>query len=224
MSPDGPKNIPPEEKLLRLIRGKGPTPAASPATPTVVGARSPAAANPVASNASGLRMRGWTVPSWWLLAVNVLLGGFVAVELILLVVVAARPAPQPPEMSAGGPADTLSETRPSSEEPFDVDQEPMSGGLRATAGRPLFQPTISPARGSSAPAALSQEAKTLAGRLNVIGLVDGDPPQAIIEDSQTQKTYFVSVGQQVTEGLVVSEIRQNRVMLDLDGQTIELSL
>ena len=70
----------------------------------------------------------------------------------------------------------------------------------------------------------SVAAKELAARLNLMGIVAGDQPQAIIEDSQTHKTYFVISGQAVSEGAVVEKVLENRVILSIDGETIELTL
>jgi len=64
----------------------------------------------------------------------------------------------------------------------------------------------------------------LAARLTLVGIMAGDPAQAIIEDPQTQKAHFVTVGQHLIEGLIVEEIREDRVLLDLNGEKIELSL
>ena len=57
-----------------------------------------------------------------------------------------------------------------------------------------------------------------------MGIVAGEPAQAIIEDTQTNKTYFVTAGQAVVEGAVLDKVLDNRVILDLDGEKIELSL
>lgn len=226
MSPDGPKSLPPEERLLRLIRGKGPVPEPSGGTAhgASEGSQSLEASGPVSTPAvvpKPLGVRTWRLPSWWLAAVNWSLGGLVLVEVVSLLVIATRPASQPSIAAPGLKLhDPLESGNPSA-----LEDQTLGVGLSQAASRPLFQPLSSTAQSGLRPAvALSQEAKELAGRLNVIGLVDGDPPQAIIEDAQTQKTYFVAAGQHVTDGLVVTDIREDRVVLDLNGQTIELSL
>ena len=212
MSPDGSKSISPEERLLRLIRGK-----------------SPEAARPAAGALAGMTelrqaqrpVRMWTLPSWWLAAVNWSLGGLVVAEVVMLLVIATRPAPQPPALER-----LLQPREAVAPDGVPAIEERAGGvGLTGVAGRALFASLHPTAQASvRLSPALSQEARALAARLNVIGLVDGDPPQAIIEDTQTQKTYFVSAGQSVTEGLIVTEIRENRVVLDLNGQPIELPL
>lgn len=222
MSPDGPKNIPPEERLLRLIRGKsaGDRAGTIPASEGVPSVEKPTASSPAPSKPR------WSLPSWWLIAVNVTLGCVAAVLLITIAILAFQPALQPLDLTTSPPISTDDHSTLSSLDlPLSGQEQGGVGFSASAAGRSLFQPVLATSSGSPSrqPGAMSVEAKTLASRLNVIGLVDGNPPQAIIEDTQTQKTYFVAAGQQVTEGLVVTEIRDNRVVLDLNGQTIELS-
>jgi type II secretory pathway component PulC len=64
----------------------------------------------------------------------------------------------------------------------------------------------------------------LVTRLTLSGIVAGDPAQAIIEDTETKKTYFVTAGQPVAEGAVLDQVESNRVILDLNGEKITLSL
>ena len=225
MSPDGSKIVPPEEKLLRLIRGKGAESAPSPqASPSAGGAPSPApglspgpAGMVLARSAAGR----WKAPTWLLTAVNVVLGCAAVGLLIAVVLVAMTPLP----VTTESPVAVSPNASPTTDEPPPVVQTESAAPLSAAAGHPLFVSPVS--SGTKAPGAsvpLGEEAKALAGRLNVLGIVDGDPMQAIIEDSQSKKTYFVSVGQQVVDGLSVAEVRKDRVILELNGQRIELSL
>ena len=100
--------------------------------------------------------------------------------------------------------------------------------LSASASRPLF--SVSAAASSSAGtdqvtrAAPSATAQQLAARLTLMGIVAGNPAQAIIQDSQTQKTYFVKVGQPVVEGAVLEQVLEHRAVLNLNGEKIELAL
>ena len=99
---------------------------------------------------------------------------------------------------------------------------PDMPSLTASAARALFAPSAFTADASHAPPSVS--AKLLASRLTLMGIVSGNPAQAIIEDSQTQKTYFVTTGQAVVEGAVLEQVLDNRVVLDLGGEKIELTL
>jgi hypothetical protein len=97
--------------------------------------------------------------------------------------------------------------------------------LAANSARPIFVSSGAVAgEAGGAYVAQSGSAKLLAARLSLKGIVAGAKPQAIIEDSQTQKTYFATKGQAVAEGAVVVEVQDNSAVLDLGGEKIELTL
>lgn len=230
MSPDGPKIVSPEEKLLRLIRGKGSaSPSASqPAGQSAAGSPQVSQTTPpgVASASTGRVGRGWAFPSWGLTAINIGLVVLVVAELIGWVLVATKGQPTIEETI---PKPEATVTRPVQPPPNTVklqEQTSSNPSLASVASRPLFQLEGSQhgALARQPSAAPSEDANALAARLTLIGIVAGEPAQAIIEDSQTHKTFFVSVGQSLIEGLVVEEVRENRVVLDLRGEKIELSL
>lgn len=214
MSPGGPKTPPPEEKLLRLIRG-APALAAPRAAP----------ASPKAAPLAGGRLSGvWRLPAWWLTAFNVGLGCLIAGEAIVLTLTMSTSEPPPSAPAAPAHAVPSKQPPPSVAAPA---QEPDSAApsLAAVATGSLFQSRADATGVTSKMAAptTSSEARVLAS-LNLIGIVSGEPAQAIVEDTQTKKTYFVKVGQHVVEGLIVQDIREDRIILDLHGEYIELSL
>ena len=205
MSPDGSTKPLPEERLLKLIRGKGPKAAepAAPRHPSSTPGR--AATDALETGGRGQALR-WSRFAVW--GLGVALG----LELIALIVQAARPMPtvQAPAIPA-----------PSGEvEPLPPLEIPS---LAASVSRPVFaSPGV--ASPSGAPQPRSGAAKQLAERLTLMGIVAGNPPQAIIEDAQTKKSYFVTTGQTIAEGAVVEQVLDNRVILNLLGEKIELSL
>lgn len=215
MSPDGPTSPPPpEEKLLRLIR-KGPRHAPAPQ-----GAR---------ADTSGFAARARRpigLPALKIEWVTCAVVGFIVVlvvEAIALLLVMAQPSPPQPLPAASRPA-----TEPSSSHPVpSFVQTPAQEvpSLAQSASSALFavlsdsgQPT------AAARTRPSDSGKLLASRLTLMGIISGDPAQAIIEDSKTQKTYFVMPGQAIVEGAVLEQVLDNRVVLDLDGEKIELTL
>ena len=219
MSPDGSKTVSPEEKLLRLIRGKGQ------AAGSV--ARGAAAAPQAAASgtAAARRPRGMRMPAWWLTAINLALGGLVAGELTMLVLMQTETAPPLPAV----PTSTKDRPgRPLEEPPPAVEAEPLPS-LSSVTSRPMFHVDLPsavavPVSDGKMPAAQSDQLKELKGRLTLIGVVADETPQAIIEDSQTKKTHFVAQGQDFIEGIVAVEVQENRVKLEVGGQTFELSL
>jgi len=201
----------PEEKLLKLIRGKGRAPAGTPAAAPAQDAGTVAVIPALPS--ARIRSRYGT---------RVLIGGLgclLAVEFILLIVQALRPPPHievpalpDASQAPGAPPDTL----------------PPVPSLAQSVSRPLFSPSTDGAGSASEPSgsrqAPSGSANLLASRLTLMGIIAGNPGQAIIEDSQTKKTFFVSPGQTVVDGAVVDQVLDNRVILDLQGEKIELTL
>jgi len=57
--------------------------------------------------------------------------------------------------------------------------------------------------------------------MNLLGIISGDNPQAIIEDKNTQKTYYLNKGQNIRE-FTLEEIKEGRVILNYKGQKLEL--
>ena len=201
MSPDGFTKPPPEEKLLRLIRGKTPHAAMS--------------GGPSAPASAAAEWMGRARRLHWAQAATILLGIVLVLEGVWVVAQIVRPLPEvslPVTPAPDVPA-------PPSATPPEVDMP----SIVASAPRPLFSAAAS-AGAAPSRQALSGSARLLATRLTLTGIVSGDPPQAIIEDAQTQKTYFVTVGQPLAEGAVLDEVLDNRVILDFQGERIELTL
>ena len=59
--------------------------------------------------------------------------------------------------------------------------------------------------------------------INLVGIITGDNPQAVIEDKKTQKSYYVTKGQSVGD-FQVEEIQEGKIILNYMGQRFELSL
>lgn len=60
-------------------------------------------------------------------------------------------------------------------------------------------------------------------RFNLVGIIEGDEPQAIIEDTQMRKTHYLNRGQSFS-GVIVEEIGDGRVVLHYKGKEITLVL
>jgi len=211
MSPAGSMKPPPEERLLRLIRLKRPQPAAP-----VAAASIPAGGVKASSlfarpkQAAGLR--------WLAVALGVLL----VAEIAGLVVQIARPLPEL-ELSADGVPASAEEPGPAGASLDDLPSvaDSAPSGLfasPATSAASAATPERPPKTG------MSGSAKQLASRLTLMGIVAGETPQAIIEDTETKKTYFVTAGQAVTDGALLEQVLDNRVILDFEGEKIELTL
>ena len=164
------------------------------------------------------RAVGWSASL--LPAVNVLLGCVLAGEMAALAWMWVQPVALP---ASSGP---VSPSPAGAADGSSAAADAAPPALSSLVSRTLFQSDRVPSSGGPAGSPVSGQltAEAVAGRLNLVGLIPGDPPQAILEDAQTKRTYVVGQGQRVLGGLVVESIRDNRVTLDQDGQKIELSL
>ncbi len=215
MSPDGSTKSPlPEERLLRLLRGK----AARPETDAAALPRPGVAVNAPAAAMTSAGMAARVQQLAWPRLVMTGLGSVLAIEMLVLLIQAVRPLPPLPMPGATvAPAAT-----PAGAEPLSV-QIPS---ITESVSRSLFVAPTAPASGAASVsrAAPSGSAKQLAARLSLLGIIPGNPAQAIIEDSQTKKSYFVSTGQTVVEGAVLDQVLEAHVILDLQGEKVELTL
>ena len=211
MSPDGFTKPLPEEKLLKLIRGKG-APQAATAIPPQVAAAGAAAATPASPP---LRRRLRALPPWPRVATLVLLSLLVVEGLYLVLELSIQaPVITVPKVS------TVAETT--------AGAAPELPALARSAPVTLFAAPSEAAPGALVPggghAATSETVQAMAARLSLMGIVAGNPAQAIIEDSKTGKTYFLTIGQGIAEGVVLEEVGDNRVVLSVGGERIELGL
>ena len=215
MSPDGSTKPSPEERLLRLIRGKGPAvPGAAPPA-----RHSAAGSSPGATGGSGTAVVARHLQ--WPTIAAIGLGGVLVAEVGYLAIQLMRPLP--PIVVPAAPE--IPAAAPTNEAPSPVDVPPLPGSV----SRPLFVSSLA-STASTAPVASPQssapsaKANSLVTRLTLMGIVAGDPAQVVIEDTETKKTYFVTVGQAVAEGAVLEQVLDNRVILNLNGEKIPLSL
>jgi hypothetical protein len=63
----------------------------------------------------------------------------------------------------------------------------------------------------------------LTKEINLVGIISGDNPQAIIEDRQTQKTYYVAKGQFIGD-YKVADIQEGKIILEFQGKRYELNM
>lgn len=59
--------------------------------------------------------------------------------------------------------------------------------------------------------------------INLVGIISGENPQAVIEDKKNQKTYYVSKGQFIGE-YQVEDIQEGKIIINYRGQRFELFL
>ena len=154
--------------------------------------------------------------------VVVALSVVLAVEAVLVVVQLVRPLPPVPAASSSLVLVAPAEAELPSRLPAGLPEAPS---VAASAPRPLFTPPAEAGPTETARRAPpSSAAKQLVARLTLLGIIAGTPPQAIIEDTESKKSFFVAQGQAIVDGAILDQVFDTYVVLDLSGEKFELRL
>lgn len=89
---------------------------------------------------------------------------------------------------------------------------------KAISGKNLF--AASKSQSSKRPKAPDMD---ISKRFSLVGIIAGDDLQAIIEDKDTSKTYYL-YEEDSFSGVIVEEIKKGRVVLDYNGENLTLVL
>ena len=116
------------------------------------------------------------------------------------------------EKASAGPAASSKKSAVSENKPFSFYMEGMKD-------RQVFNVAFSQESGQEE-AVIDTD---LASILNLVGIMAGDNPQAVIEDKTAGKTFYLSRGQSFGE-FKVEEILEGKVILSSRGKRYELSL
>ncbi len=206
------ENISPEEKLLRLIRGPKKNGVAN-----NVGISSHSANTTDTTSAHSLPNKrnfiGFKRYQSLFSARNVIIFTFVVALLYLLLafimpfVFTSVALVQP---SSAGPSKKEIEQKKDTRD-LDSYMEPIKNkNIFTSSGAATQQPA----------AALNSD---IMKDINLVGIVSGDSPQAIIEDKKSQKTYYLIKGQSFGD-MQVDDIREGKVIINYQGQKYELYL
>lgn len=218
----------PEERLLRLIRGKKrdeskstPEKAESSAEiPSTTGIQNMKYSPPVNKTVAD----EWRYFKFFNLALVIML--VVVIMFYIFDLVSSnleRPtfgrlhksegASRPPRPAISGPQNAKLEAQPA----------PFSTYAEVIGKRELFKPPKSETVKEKPTAQKTESASDKLKYLSLIGIIGGERPQAVIEDKKDKKTYFLNKGQTVS-GMKVEDILEDRIILEFDGEKIELVL
>lgn len=145
-------------------------------------------------------------------AVMILFGAYVAFDLVMvqpkstLDRVTAQ-APASPD-AAQGPASSGTALKPLADYLSVVQQVNPFGGAAALVAAPVQQTT-------------KQRMQELAGGLAVVGIDRSANPEAIIEDTNEKRTYFVKVGDELN-GMTIRDISAKGVTVTYEGEELLL--
>ena len=225
------KDFSPEEKLLRLIRSKSPSPAQADAKKENVSPEPwrPAPVSATVKAAAPISKPKYPRQEKYLKSrMTLSLDNINLILVILLTAVLVYFIPNlfkrpktvvqklEEKIRTQGP---VQETKPLEEEK----RPPVDYIAGQTGARNIFQPIIKEEAAAQAPAEQGPKLEDIKAQLNLLGVVWGDNPQAIIEDKKAQKTYFLSKGQGFND-IEVKDIFENKVILSYQGQQFELTL
>lgn len=202
------ENISPEEKLLRLIRGEKKSPLAP--LPAASGAVAAKKKTPLRFKAPAfIRSFFADLTPRKAMLVILFLGCVYLLSSIIYPFVALRKI-KPPEFASRKTAVTDIGEKSK--------QKPLEEYLQSVSGRQIFG-----AAASSAANPASGASADLVKDINLVGIIAGDNPQAIIEDKKAQKTYYLNKGQLIGE-MQLEDIQEGKIILNFNGQRFELHL
>jgi len=218
------KDLPPEERLLRLIKGthkKGEPSEKKPQKSNVETQKETPQEKPELKKAPapvsiGVKEKGLDP---FKIAIFLLIGIF-AIGILYFSYEIFGQKQQPPIIDIEkliSPETKPAEGKPVEEKkPITEEEEEMPPEIRELFGAPVTRET--PPLIEEGPS-LSELAKDLV----LVGVITGDNPQAIIQDKRTRQSFYVYEGESVLE-FKVKRIEKATVILEYKGETLKLSL
>ena len=230
------KDLSPEEKLLRLIKGKrkeGEASEKKPETPSEFSpkpsfAKEASSADPTIETKpviSNILTKGKTLDPFKT-AVFLLIAIFVVGIFYFIYDFSARKQQSPivdvEELISSGaePAEGIKEIaqKPTADAkekpPAEEEEEPPE--LRELFGAPVTRETAPVVEEGPSIAELAKD-------LVLVGVITGDNPQAIIQNKKTRQSFYVYEGEGILE-FKVKQIEKAMVILEYKGETLKMSL
>jgi len=207
----------PEDRLLRLIKGKYKTDKGKNAPPPQV-SKKPKQDTPVTRMKDLFLKVGFLKPSF-LRAIN---KGFIVILVILLgYIFYLLIFPADNNLEQLLEEQGIQTRYPKERSGGDISQ-PVSTEYtkyaKEISGRKLFSNSFVKERSNAQPAG-----PDISQKFSLVGIIAGDAPQAIIEDLETKKTYYLYSGQSFGEA-TVEDIGEGKVILLYKGKQIILVL
>ena len=200
-------NISPEEKLLKLIRGSKTKQAAPDAEPNMPSADPAPAGKKYTYHSGPARSRRFNI-------YNLASAAFI-ISCVYLAASFFYPWPGAREIK---PVEVAKE-KGMEMKPGMVEAKPYEYYLEGIKGKQIFG-SSSGAEPEKPQAQTAIDADMIKD-INLVGIIAGENPQAIIEDKKTQKTYYVSKGQNVG-AFQVEEIQEGKVTLNYMSKKFDL--
>lgn len=90
------------------------------------------------------------------------------------------------------------------------------------ATRDIFRPLQAKEEAKPAPEPAPEASVDLAKNFSLVGIAWSDEPEAMIEDVEQKRTYFLKRGQTFGDSITVIKILKDRVILEIGGKEVEL--
>jgi hypothetical protein len=214
-------NIPAEEKLLRLIKGgKKTAPVSRPTqdTPIDKGIGSPvsndkSAIRPLTNSLRSAANSYFTYPYFQKLLIVFMGLSFIYLAASLVYPWLGLENIRLPEV----PVENLTAKEGVTLEPA----KPYEFYLQALQKRQIF--SVSSLASQASSVLSPTEDSDLIKNIDLIGVISGDNPQAVIEDKKAKKVYYLNRGQSIGE-LQIEDIQSGKIILNYKGQKYELYL
>lgn len=194
----------PEERLLNLIKSKGKAAAESRPAAAAAGRQLDLSFIKRLVNLKTLKPKD-------IIYINRSLAAAAAVSLVYLIAVVFFPYKNYHNVTA--PSISVK----SSERPAEAALKEYSVYSQAIQSKKLFFPE------SVTNVADVGQSSGLSEQFNLVGIIAGDSPQAVIEDKKANKTYYLYKGASFN-GTVVEDIGSGKVILDCKGERVSLVL
>ena len=208
------KGLSPEERLLKLIKEGAEQPVSAP--PASAQAAAPA------ETTAGMPQRTGSGKFFTFANINRLLMAMFFLVLLYAIFGLALPV-----FSRPASIDTNLNVKSSAQDKVSsVSQQPLEYYLEEIGNRNLFKSVIlddTKTAHQAQPDPTKVKIDELTKSLALKGIIAGNVPQAVIEDTKAGKTYFV-IKQDKIGDASVDDIKDDRVKLRLDNQTFELVL
>lgn len=222
------KNTSPEEKLLSIIKGKKNVPE-HPAPKSKVKNIEPAPRTPwnkiddyISSvlksdllRSSAFNIQMLKTFNMYAVIIALLIAGYLILDIILVSPsrkVALLVANKSASKSA---AETAKRAMPIETKSYSYYSNKVSGKSIFGAGSSIQM--------ESQGGEVDSSSELSGGNIGLVGIIPGDPPQAIVEDKKSQKTYYLAKGQSIN-GITVEDISENKVVLEYRDKKMTLFL
>lgn len=201
-------NISPEEKLLKLIKGDKVS-ASTQDKKTTAG---------ISLLKPGIKNSLYSFPKKYLIPANIqkLVMGLLVISFLYLIASFMHPWIDLKKIKLPDvPEEKLKVEEPKIE--LKGEPKPYEFYLQGLSQRQIFS-SSSTQEGTSASSVVSAD---LIKDINLVGIISGKNPQAVIEDKKTQKTYYLNRGQFIGE-LQIEDIQEGKIIVNYNGQRYEL--